>query len=118
MGYIFKMGGMSLYHSGDTVPFPGLVERLRAHAVEVAFLPINGRDARRRALGTPGNCTGEEALCIAKLAGVKTLVPHHYDLFSFNTADINAFRTRAAEAYSAQQLCVMRCAEKHIFDAA
>lgn len=114
MGYVLTMGGVTLYHSGDTVPFAGMIERLRAHDVDLAFLPVNGRDARRQALGTPGNCTVEESLCIAALAGVATVVPHHYDMFTFNTIDIEGFRKRAAELYPHQTICVMTCGERYM----
>ncbi|HMO25284.1 MAG TPA: MBL fold metallo-hydrolase, partial [Tepidisphaeraceae bacterium] len=114
LGYIIEIAQTRLYHSGDTIPYPGLVERLAAEPVDVAFLPINGRDAGRHALGTPGNCTIEESLCLAALAGVRTLVPHHYDMFAFNTASIAAFRSRAAELFPDLLIRVLQPGEQAI----
>ena len=39
--------GLRVYHSGDCVPYPGLADQLRRHAIDVAILPVNGRDAER-----------------------------------------------------------------------
>lgn len=115
MSYIIKMGGLTFYHSGDTIPYRGMAERLSAHKTDIAFLPINGRDAKRHALGTPGNCTIEETLCIATLAGVGTVVPHHYEMFTFNHVDVAQFEEWAAEAYPAQNICVMKCGKRYTF---
>jgi L-ascorbate metabolism protein UlaG (beta-lactamase superfamily) len=113
MGFRIAMGGLQIYHSGDTVPFKGLVQNVTG--ADLAFFPINGRDARRVALGTPGNTSIDEALSIAVLAGVDTLVPHHYDLFSFNTADINQFKERARIAYPDQKIRVLECGRMALF---
>jgi len=115
MGYIIEMGGMCVYHCGDCIPYEGLLDYIRPHGVDIAFLAINGRDASRHALGTPGNFTIEEALATAVLAGVKTLVPHHYDMFTFNTVDIRAFTEWAHEAWPAQDVCVMACGRQYTF---
>ena len=43
LGYAFGWGPLKLYHAGDSIPYPGLAERLRALGPEVALLPVNGR---------------------------------------------------------------------------
>ena len=93
LGYILTIGGVRIYHSGDTIPYPGLVETLADRAIDVAFLPINGRDARRLARGVPGNMTLEEALELCRAAHISHLVCHHFDLFDFNTIDRETART-------------------------
>lgn len=93
LGYGIEAGGVRLYHSGDCVPYPGLVHTVRALAPDVALLPVNGRDAERAAAGVPGNFTLGEAIALCADAGVATLIPHHFGLFAFNTArsdDIDA----------------------------
>lgn len=87
LGYVMRFDSTTVYHPGDTIPYPGLAEVLRAHRIDVALLPISGRDARRRALGTAGNLTPEEAAQLAHAAGAKVVVPHHYDMFAFNTGE-------------------------------
>ncbi len=88
IGYIIRVGSWTLYHSGDAIPYPGLVERLRRWSIDVAFLPINGRDPAR---GVPGNFTGEEAARLGKDIHAGLVVPCHYEMFAFNTASPEGF---------------------------
>ena len=46
LGYVIEAEGLRLYHSGDSLAYAGLVERLGADPFDVLFLPINGRDPR------------------------------------------------------------------------
>lgn len=85
LGYVFDLEGIKLYHSGDSVPFDGLVSLLRRHRPFVAFLPTNGRDDFRRENGIPGNFAIDEAIAVCREAGIPWLVPHHIEMFSFNT---------------------------------
>lgn len=87
LGYGIRAGAFRLYHSGDTIPFDGLAEAVRTFHPDVALLPVNGRDATRLAAGIPGNLTLDEAVALAGAAGAAFLVPHHFGLFAFNTAD-------------------------------
>jgi L-ascorbate metabolism protein UlaG (beta-lactamase superfamily) len=75
-GYLVRCAGATLYHSGDTLLFEGMTERLPP--VDVALLPINGRLANMNA--------GDAARC-AHAIRTRTAIPCHYDLFAFNTAD-------------------------------
>lgn len=87
LGYIISIGGLRLYHSGDCVPYAGLERQLAHQQIDVAFLPINGRDAYRLSRGVPGNFTLEEAISLCHGAGIGYLVGHHWGLFDFNTID-------------------------------
>ena len=87
LGYVMSVHGLRLYHSGDCVPYEGLAEAVRALAPELALLPVNGRDAARAASRIPGNFTLGEAIQLCDAAGIGVLVPHHFGLFEFNTAD-------------------------------
>lgn len=87
LGYAVASGDLRFYHSGDTVPFDGLGDRLRAFAPDIVFLPVNGRDAERRDAGVPGNLTLAEAIDLATAANVRYLIPHHFGMFAFNTID-------------------------------
>jgi L-ascorbate metabolism protein UlaG (beta-lactamase superfamily) len=85
LGYVIDAGGLRVYHSGDCVPYPGLVEAVAKFKPHVALLPVNGRDAERSANGVPGNFTFDEAVALAKECGAYAMVAHHYGLFDFNT---------------------------------
>jgi len=84
MGFVIELGPWKIYHSGDTRLYHGLVSRLKPFNLDLAFLPINAYKPERR---VAGNLNSEEAAQLADECSIKTVVPHHYDLFEFNTAD-------------------------------
>lgn len=84
LGYILEMAGVRIYHAGDTVIYDGLVERLRELEIDIAFLPINGRSYFREQRDIVGNMDEREAADLAAAAGVKLLVPIHYEMFAAN----------------------------------
>ena len=92
LGYIVRFGPWKLYHSGDTMWYDGLVERLRPWHVDVALLPINGSAPERR---VAGNLSGVEAATLAHEIGAQMVIPCHYDMFEFNTASPKAFVAEA-----------------------
>jgi L-ascorbate metabolism protein UlaG (beta-lactamase superfamily) len=88
MGFIAQFGGFTVYHSGDTLWYPELTEILLEHKVDLCFLPINGNKPERR---VAGNLSFLEAAELAKAVKAKCVIPHHYDLFEFNTEDPRLF---------------------------
>jgi L-ascorbate 6-phosphate lactonase len=116
VGFVFEVDGVTLYHSGDTVVYEGLAERLQAFDLDLAFLPINGTDDRRSELHVPPNMGISEALDLAAQIGKPLVIPHHYDMFTFNTVDVTVFE-RAAHA-AGQPYRVLQCGEKFIFEGA
>jgi L-ascorbate metabolism protein UlaG (beta-lactamase superfamily) len=99
VGYCIHVDGVRLYHSGDTLVYDGLARRLRDFAPHILFLPVNGTDERRNALHVPPNMSAQEAVALAHEVGSGLVIPHHYDMFTFNTVDIAEF-TRPADAAS------------------
>ena len=87
LGYALELGSHRVYHSGDTVPFPGLAKRVHSLSPDLMLLPVNGRDEERARYGVPGNMTLVEALELTREAGSQAMVGHHIDLFRFNTID-------------------------------
>ena len=88
LGYVLQFGGWTLYHSGDTVRYEGMAEKLRPFGIDVALLPINGRAPERR---VPGNLFGREAAQLARDIEAKLVIPCHFDMFEFNTASPGEF---------------------------
>ena len=84
MGFVIELGPWTIYHSGDTRLYEGLVDRLNRFSIDLAFLPINGYKPERR---VAGNLNAEEAAQLAADCNIGTTIPHHYDMFEFNTAD-------------------------------
>jgi L-ascorbate metabolism protein UlaG (beta-lactamase superfamily) len=87
LGYVLAVGGITFYHSGDCVPYDGMTQTLAGLNVDVALLPVNGRDRERLANGVPGNFHPAEAVALAADIGASLLVAHHWGLFDFNTVD-------------------------------
>lgn len=87
-GYCITVGGVTIYHSGDCIPYDGLVAAVLPYKPDLALLPINGRNPSR---GVSGNFSGPEAASLAHSLNVKCVIPNHYDLFAFNTADPQEF---------------------------
>jgi L-ascorbate 6-phosphate lactonase len=99
LGYVLDTPDGRLYHAGDTLRWPGQAELLASLGVEVALLPINGRDAEREARDIVGNLDAAEALALARDAAVATVVPMHYDLMEGNLGDVEACRRLAPELH-------------------
>lgn len=84
MGFVVQAGPWTIYHSGDTLWFDGMVAILKPFGIDIAFLPINGNKPERR---VAGNLNPEEAARLGKEIGAGLVIPHHYHLFEFNTED-------------------------------
>jgi L-ascorbate metabolism protein UlaG (beta-lactamase superfamily) len=85
LGYVLQAGPWTIYHSGDTLLYPGLAAKLRPLGpIDLALLPINGNRPERR---VAGNFDGREAATLAHEIGARCAVPCHYEMFAFNTAD-------------------------------
>ncbi len=91
LGYVLEGNGATVYHAGDTVWWEGLQARLAAHRLDVAMIPINGRDAERLRNDVRGNMVYQEAADLVGPLGVGLAVPCHYGMFDFNTEDPQRF---------------------------
>lgn len=107
MGYVIQFGAWTVYHSGDTVGHDEITARLKDFSIDVALLPINGRNADRR---VAGNLNAAEAVALARQTGARVVIPCHFDMFTFNTADPREF-VREAQAQG-QAYRVLQCGER------
>ncbi|MED6299941.1 MAG: MBL fold metallo-hydrolase, partial [Verrucomicrobiota bacterium] len=103
MGFIIHFGDWTIYHSGDTLWHEHLTASLINHSVDVAIVPINGNDPSRR---VAGNLNGTEAAALSKAINAQIAIPHHFDMFEFNTASPDEF-TEACEKLD-QPFCVLQ----------
>jgi L-ascorbate metabolism protein UlaG (beta-lactamase superfamily) len=92
LGYIIQLGDFTIYHSGDTLYYEGMEEWIKPFKPSIALLPINGNDPARK---VAGNLNATEAVELGKKCNMPVVIPCHYDLFAFNTADVNEFMTIA-----------------------
>lgn len=96
VGYVIFGAGPTIYHAGDTIAHAGLAEALRDDGVEIALLPVNGRDAQRERRNVVGNLDAREAVELARTIGAHTLVPYHWDGVAGNTERAGAAADQAA----------------------
>jgi L-ascorbate metabolism protein UlaG (beta-lactamase superfamily) len=88
LGYVIEFGGWAVYHSGDTIRYPGMAEILRQWRIDVALLPINGFRVERRVAGNLGT---RDAAELGQDIQARCVIPCHYEMFEFNTANPTEF---------------------------
>lgn len=88
VGYVVRAGRHVIYHSGDTLLFDGMADGLRRFQIDIAILPINGK---------VGNMNHREAAWLGREMRARLVIPCHYDMFFFNTADPADFVSAAQE---------------------
>ena len=106
-GFVVFAGPYCIYHSGDTIRYSGMEERLRRYPIDLALLPINGRSPERR---VSGNLSGPEAAQLAHAIGARWVLPCHYEMFAFNTATPDAFVSECKKL--GQPHAVLRAGER------
>ncbi|MCB9939645.1 MAG: MBL fold metallo-hydrolase [Planctomycetaceae bacterium] len=107
LGYIVEFGNWTIYHSGDTMRYEGMANRLRSWKIDIAILPINGRAPERR---VAGNLWGREAAQLGKDIFAGIVIPCHYDMFEFNTASPDEFVEECKRI--SQPFRVLKCGER------
>ena len=58
--------------------------------------------------GVPGNMTAAEAVGLASRAHPRYLVPHYYDMFTFNTVAVEVFEAEARRLPAAVEPRILR----------
>ncbi|WP_165245832.1 MBL fold metallo-hydrolase [Paludisphaera soli] len=109
LGFIIESGSLRIYHSGDTLAYEGLAESLGNEGFDALFLPINGRNPSR---GVAGNMSATEAVDLARRVRPRYVVPHHYDMFTFNTVPAQEFEHQARRLPSGVEPKVLQCGER------
>ena len=107
IGFLLQAGTRTIYHSGDCVLYEGLVERLQNWKIDLALLPINGRDPAR---GVAGNFSAEEAAELGKQIRAGLVIPCHYEMFGFNMVAPEGFVEYAERIEQKYQ--VLKCGER------
>ncbi len=100
LGYIIRFGRWTVYHAGDCTMYDGLADRLRPFNVNVALLPIGGK-----------NFSSADAAQLAGDIGAAWLVPMHYGTFDDGSAE-NDFIAHMLGHRPEQQFKVFQCGEK------
>lgn len=115
LGYILKYNGLTIYHAGDTIGFPELVEWLKEEHIDIALLPINGRDFTRTSKGIVGNCNYREAVDLAVAVGTDLIIPMHFGMFPHNDENPAHFVDYLYSNYPGQKFHMMTPGERFVY---
>lgn len=107
LGYVVQFNDCTIYHSGDTLRYPGMADLLRSWDIDIALLPINGNRPERQ---VAGNLWGDEAAKLAADCGAKVVIPCHFEMFQFNTESPQLFAETCDSLRQAYQ--VLRCGQR------
>ncbi len=113
LGYIVECDGVRVFHAGDMCMYDGLCERL--DNIDIAMLPINGRDYFRNKNDIIGNFTCEEAILLAKEIKADMLIPMHHDLYDVNCVDPAVFVASIGVLDPMRRFHVFAPGEKYIY---
>ena len=90
LGYLVRFGDVTIYHSGECVPYDSLASRLRPYSVTVALLPIAGR---------PSSFDIAEAANLAEEIGARWLLPVSDDPARVEQFIAHLLGSRPAQAF-------------------
>lgn len=113
MGYRFSFGDRVIYHAGDCCIYDGMMDFLGK--LDVAMLPVNGRDYFRLSRDIIGNMTAEEAIELAEKTNADLLIPMHFDLYDCNCISAASFVDAHRRAGSKTPYHIFQPGEKYIF---
>jgi L-ascorbate metabolism protein UlaG (beta-lactamase superfamily) len=101
-GLIVTLGGVTVYHAGDTCLFGDMKLIGERHSVDVALLPIGGHYTMDR----------HDAVAAAEFVGAATVIPMHYDTFPAIETDAEAFKSDV-ESQTSSKVVLLGPGETH-----
>jgi L-ascorbate metabolism protein UlaG (beta-lactamase superfamily) len=91
-GLLINIGGLTVYHAGDTCLFGDMKLIAERSPVDVAMLPIGGHYTMDR----------HDAVVAAELVGAATVIPMHFGTFPAIETDVGAFKDEVESRTSAE----------------
>ena len=101
-GLVINIGGVTVYHLGDTCLFSDLKLIAERTPVDVALIPIGGHYTMDR----------HDAVVAADLIGAETVIPIHYNTFPPIETDAEAFKSDV-ESKTSSKVVVLEPGESH-----
>ena len=101
-GLVVNIGGVTVYHLGDTALFGDLKLIAERTPVDIALIPIGGHYTMDR----------HDAVVAADLIGAGTVIPIHYDTFPPIETDAEAFKADV-ESKTDSKVVVLAPGETH-----
>jgi L-ascorbate metabolism protein UlaG (beta-lactamase superfamily) len=116
-GYLIEWNGVTFYHAGDTIIYPGYIEILKGlPRIDVAMLPINGRDwIRETVVGATGNLLPAEAAYLSNEIGWDVLIVGHNDLYPNNAIPFGQIADALAKTAPRQKYKVLQPGELYYY---
>ena len=91
-GLLINLGGVTVYHAGDTCLFGDIKLIAERNPIDVALLPIGGHYTMDR----------HDAAVAAEFSGATTVIPMHYDTFPPIATDSEAFESEVESTTSSR----------------
>jgi L-ascorbate metabolism protein UlaG (beta-lactamase superfamily) len=91
-GLLISIGGVTVYHAGDTCLFGDMKLIAERNPVDIALLPIGGHYTMDR----------HDAVVAVDFIGAGTVIPMHYDTFPPVETDSGAFKSEVESRTSSQ----------------
>jgi L-ascorbate metabolism protein UlaG (beta-lactamase superfamily) len=101
-GLLIDIGGVTVYHAGDTCLFSDMKLIAERNPVDVAMLPIGGHYTMDR----------HDAVVAAELIGASTVIPMHFDTFPAIETDAAAFKAEV-ESKTKARVVVLEAGQTH-----
>jgi L-ascorbate metabolism protein UlaG (beta-lactamase superfamily) len=101
-GLLINLGGVTVYHAGDTCLFGDMKLIAERNPVDVALLPIGGHYTMDR----------HDAVAAAEFVGAGTVIPMHFDTFPPVETDSGAFKSEV-ETKTSSSVVVLAPGESH-----
>ena len=101
-GFIIKIGGVTVYHAGDTCLFGDMKLIAERNPVDVFLLPIGGHYTMDR----------HDAVVACEFVGAATVIPMHYNTFPAIETDAGAFKADV-EAAGAGTVVILEPGDSH-----
>jgi L-ascorbate metabolism protein UlaG (beta-lactamase superfamily) len=101
-GLLINLGGVTVYHAGDTCLFSDMKLIAERNPVDVALLPIGGHYTMDR----------HDGVVAAEFVGAATVIPMHFDTFPPVETDSAAFKAEV-EAKTSSSVVVLAPGESH-----
>jgi len=101
-GLLINLGGVTVYHSGDTCLFSDMKLIAERNPIDVAMLPIGGHYTMDR----------HDAAVAAGFVGAATVIPMHFNTFPPVQTDAQAFKANV-EGATSSTVVVLEPGESH-----
>jgi L-ascorbate metabolism protein UlaG (beta-lactamase superfamily) len=101
-GILINLGGLTVYHAGDTCLFGDMKLIAERNPIDVAMLPIGGHYTMDR----------HDGVVAAELVGAGTVIPMHFDTFPPIETDAEAFKAEV-EGKTSSTVVVLAPGESH-----